>query len=72
MALRDVGDLVPQHARKLGHVGRLLNEAAVHVDVSTGYREGVDLALVHDIEAPCEAPVVGDPGDGVAEHIDVA
>ena len=70
--LDHVPDLVPEHSGELIHRRRALDQSAIHVDESPGDRERIDLRTIDDVEPPVEITVVGDAGDRVAEHIDVA
>lgn len=72
MPERDVGDLVSENAGEHGHVLGALDQPAIDVDEPTGHRESVDLAAVHDEETPLQAPVICQPGNGIANNGDVA
>ena len=72
VALDDVPDFVPEHARHHRQILRSLDEPAIHVDEAARHRERVDVAAVHDVEAPIEIPLVGQLGDRIAQHVDVA
>ncbi len=70
--LRDVADLVTDHARELIQAVRALDEPAVHEHVPARQREGVDLGAVHDVEMPFEIARIRHGGERIAEHRDVA
>ncbi len=47
MALRNVRDLVREHARELGFVLREQDEPGVHADEAAGQRERIDRGIRH-------------------------
>ena len=61
VARRDVTDLVAEHAGKLRLVVEKRQDAARHVDVAAGKREGVDRGLVHDREVPRQLRAAATP-----------
>ena len=72
VAFDDVTDLVSEHAGNFVHLVGALDESAVHVDEAARHGERVDFLAVDDEEMPVEIAPAGEPGDGVAQHIDVA
>ena len=66
-----VADLVAEHRRQLVVVAQRREQAAVHVDVAAGHREGVDARIAHDRELVVEVRVVERRGDALADAVDV-
>jgi hypothetical protein len=69
--LRDVADLVAEHAGNLRQRLGALDQPAVDVDEAAGNGERVDLRAVDDVEVPVEPAVIREVGDRVAEQIHV-
>jgi hypothetical protein len=68
----DVSDLVAEDAGELVHLVGALDEAAIHVHEAPRNRERVHFLRVDDEELPVEILTAREPGNRVAEHIDVA
>src|SRR5688500_13595568 len=61
-----------KHSGKLVHLGRPLDETAVHVDESARDRERVHFAAVDDVETPVQVCASGSPRDLVTKDVDVS
>ena len=68
---RGVRDLVREHARDLTFVPRVLDDAAVEIDVAARQRERVDVRCVHDAEAVLELRTARVRRELLADAVDV-
>ena len=68
---RDVRDLVRDHARDLAFIPRVLDDAAVEVDVAARKCERVDVRCVHDPEAVLELRAARVRRELLSDAIDV-
>ena len=69
--LRDVRDLVGQHAGEFVFIAGRIDQAGMHTDVAAGQGEGIDIGIVDDEEREALAAVVGLRGNAVAHFVDV-
>ena len=69
---RHVRDFVPDHTGKFRHVRRAIDQAPIHVDVSTRYGKRIDVRLIDDVELPRQISTVRHARDRITKHVDVA
>ena len=72
VAHANVCDLVREHAGEFGRVARLLEDAAVQVDVAAADREGVERVVLDDRETVDERLRLGGADQLLADVVDVA
>ena len=71
VAVRDVADLVPQHARQLRLGVQVREDAARHVDVAARHGERVHRGIIEHGEVPRQVRQVRGPRDLLAHTLDV-